>query len=55
MEGVMFHTELSGKSVFSDHRVSRFLLNTGTYQERYMTLHLTVSWSSDRDIFNLYL
>jgi hypothetical protein len=39
----MFDTEMSRKQVFSDHKVSKFLINIGTYQERYIALLLTVS------------
>jgi hypothetical protein len=35
MGGAMFETEMSGMEVYSDHGVSGFLLNIGTYQERY--------------------
>jgi hypothetical protein len=35
MEGAMFDTEMSGMEVYSDHGVSGFLLNIGTYQESY--------------------
>lgn len=31
----MFDTEMPGMYVYSDHGVSIFLLNIGTYQERY--------------------